>query len=91
MKVKGTIEATCNAPNGVTVLKNAVKKAKKVRRPENADVKIYVTGAPKYRVEVSAKNYKEAERLLEKVVNTTFETVKAAGGDAKFTRVSARR
>ena len=91
MKVKGTIELTCTASNGVTVLRNAFKKAKKVRRPENADIKIYVTGAPKYRVEVSAKNYKEAERLLEKVVNTAFETVKAAGGDGKFTRASARR
>ena len=38
MKVKGTIELTCSASNGVTVLRNAFKKAKMVRRPENADV-----------------------------------------------------
>jgi len=90
MKVKGTMELTCSKPNGVTVLRDAFTKAKKVRKPENADVKIYVTGAPKYRVEVSAKNYKEAEKLLEKVVNTTLATVKASGGVGKFTRVTAR-
>ncbi len=91
MKVKGTFDITCNASNGVTVLRKAFKKAKKVRQPDNADVKIYVTGAPKYRVEVSAKNYKEAEKILAKVVNTVFETVKAAGGDGTFTRISVRR
>jgi len=84
------MELTCSKPNGVTVLRDAFTKAKKVRKPENADVKIYVTGAPKYRVEVSAKNYKEAEKLLEKVVNTTLATVKASGGVGKFTRVTAR-
>ena len=90
MKVKGTMELTCNKPNGVTVLRDAFKKAKKVRKPENTDVKMYVTGAPKYRVEVSAKNYKEAEKLLEKVVNTALSTVKASGGEGKFTRGTAR-
>jgi translation initiation factor 2 subunit 1 len=91
VKVKGTLEVTCTASNGVTVLRNAFNKAKKVRRPENTDVKVYVTGAPKYRVEVSAKNYKEAESLLDKIVTTVFDTVKAAGGDGKFTRASVRR
>lgn len=86
MTVKGTIELTCTKPNGVTVLRDAFHKAKTVRKPENADVEIYVTGTPKYRVEVSAKNYKEAEKLLEKVVNTTLATVKASGGAGKFTR-----
>jgi len=86
MKVKGTLELTCSKPNGVTVLRDAFRKAKTVRKPENADVKIYVTGTPKYRVEVSAENYKEAEKLLEKVVNTALVTVKASGGAGKFTR-----
>ncbi len=91
VKVRGTLDVTCPASNGVTVLRNAFGKAVKVRRPENADIKVYVTGAPKYRVEVSASNYKEAEGLLDKVVTTVFDTVKAAGGESKFTRTTTRR
>jgi len=87
-KIKGTLELTCKKPNGVVVLRNALKKAKSVRKSVSADVKIYVTGAPKYRIEVTANSYKEAEKLLEKAVNTALKTVEASEGEGQFTRLA---
>ncbi len=91
MKVKGTLDLTCVKPNGVNVLKQAFIKAKKVRKPATSDIRFYVIGAPKYRVEVTAKTYKDAEQLLTKAVDTILDTVKANGGDGKFSRSSSRR
>jgi translation initiation factor 2 subunit 1 len=85
-KIKGILELTCNRPNGVEVLRAGFKKAKNIEKSENADVNIYVIGAPRYRIEVLASNYKEAEKLLEKAVNVALETVEASGGEGEFTR-----
>jgi translation initiation factor 2 subunit 1 len=86
-KIKGTLELICNKPNGVIVLRNAFKKAKNLRK-NDADVKVYVIGAPRYRIEVSANSYKEAEKRLNKAVNTALSTVETAGGEGEFTRIS---
>jgi len=68
-------------------LRNAFKKAKNIRKYDSY-VKVYVIGAPRYRIEVSANSYKEAEKLLEKAVNTALSTVKASGEEGEFTRIS---
>jgi translation initiation factor 2 subunit 1 len=86
-KIKGILELTCDKPNGVVVLRNAFKKAKNLRK-NDADVKVYVIGAPRYRIEVSANSYKEAEKRLDMAVNTALSTVKAAGGEGEFKRIS---
>jgi translation initiation factor 2 subunit 1 len=85
-KVRGTLELTCNRPNGVEVLKNAFKKAENVEKTENADIHIYVLGSPRYSIEVSANSYKEAETLLEHAVEAAIETVEASDGVGVFTR-----
>jgi translation initiation factor 2 subunit 1 len=87
-KIKGILELTCNRPNGVEVLRASLKKAKDIEKSENADVDIYVIGAPRYRIEVLASNYKEAEKLLEKAVKVALETVEASSGEGEFTRIS---
>jgi translation initiation factor 2 subunit 1 len=91
MKVNGTLDLTCVKPNGVNVLKKAFTKAKKIRKSATSDIRFYVIGAPKYRVEVTAQTYKDAERLLTKAVDTILDTVKTNGGNGEFTRSSSRR
>jgi len=81
-KVIGVLEMTCHQPNGVEALRTAFKKAKN----NNPDIGIYTTGAPKYRIEVSATNYKSAEQLLEKAVRVALKAIENAGGDGRFTR-----
>jgi translation initiation factor 2 subunit 1 len=82
-KVLGVLEMSCQQPNGVEVLRTAFKQAKNV----DSNINIYVTGAPKYRIEVSATNYKTAERLLEKAVRVALESVNDGGGEGTFTRL----
>lgn len=88
MKVRGTLELSCTKPNGVTILREAFKKAMGIKKPENADIRIYVTGAPKYRIEVLAGSYKEVEKLLGDAVQIALKTVEAEGGEGKFKRGS---
>jgi translation initiation factor 2 subunit 1 len=70
-------------PNGVTVLKGVFSKARNVRKPEGSNIKAFTIGAPKYRVEVTAENYKDAEDLLERFVQTALKAIKAEGGEGK--------
>jgi translation initiation factor 2 subunit 1 len=91
MKVNGVLDLTCVKPNGVNILKQAFTKAKKIRKPTTSNIRFYVIGAPKYRVEVTAQTYKDAERLLTKAVDTILDTVKTNGGVGEFSRSSSRR
>jgi len=87
VKVKGLLELTCPQSKGVDIIREALISAKNFKRPREAAVEMYVVGAPRYRVEVSARNYKEAERLLQGVIETAINAVKAAGGYGTFKRL----
>lgn len=86
VKIRGILELTTTKPEGVTVLKNVFAKARSLKKHEGSDVRIFTIGAPRYRIEVTAGNYKEAEDLLERAVQTSLKAIKAEGGEGKFTR-----
>ena len=86
MQIRGVLELTSTQPDGVTILKDALTKAKKLKGKGGNDVNIYVIGAPRYRVEVTSDSYKKAEQVLERVVNNAIKIVEGQGGKGKFTR-----
>jgi len=86
VRVRGILSISCRKPNGVERIRKVFKKATSVERPEGTSVKAYVLGAPRYRIEVSAKNYKDAERVLEMAVQTALKRIKTAGGEGSFKR-----
>lgn len=86
VKVKGTLEIRSPKPNGVKIIKNSFLKAKKAEKTKDAEIRFYVTAAPKYSVEVSAENYKQAEEVLQKVTQSVVSNVVAAGGQGTFRR-----
>jgi len=90
MTIRGILEITCPRPNGVEVLKEAFAKAIGVSKPEHATISVYAIGPPKYRIEISADNFKGAERVLDASVQAAIKAVTAAGGEGKFTRRSGR-
>jgi len=49
-------------------------------------INVNVVTAPKYRIEVMAENYKEAERILEKAVEVAVKNITKAGGQGSFKR-----
>ena len=55
-------------------------------KSDDEHVEIIYLGAPNYRIKVSAPNYKEAEKALEKASSAAIGVMKRAGGDGRFTR-----
>jgi translation initiation factor 2 subunit 1 len=95
VQITGYVELKCPLANGVEVLKEALRKAeelitlrpsKKDQDTESAKVECFYIGAPRYRIRVTASNYKEAENILSETANTAIDVVKRNEGQGKFYR-----
>jgi len=86
VRVKGIVELRCMKPNGVSIIKEAFLNAKKTEKSRDVKVRFYVVATPKYCVEVSAENYKQAEAVLQKVAENVVSHVVKADGQGVFRR-----
>jgi len=86
VKVKGNLRMSCAKPDGVHRIREALLKAKGVKVPRGADIKIYVVSPPKYRIEVTTSDYKEANTIMKKATETAVDTIEKAGGQGVFER-----
>ena len=86
VQIRGTLQLTCPAPNGVEILREAFSRALNTRKPKGAEVQIFSIGTPRYRIEVIAENFKQAEKILDVAIQAAIETVSSHGGEGKFTR-----
>jgi translation initiation factor 2 subunit 1 len=84
VKLRGVLEVRCMQPNGVRCIQEAFRKAKKANASKNSKIEFAVIAAPKYRVEVSADNWKAAEALLKKVAESVVENITSLGGHGNF-------
>lgn len=80
-KIIGTLQLTCLRSNGVSIIREAIRRAKEV-----GDVNVYVIGCPNFRIEVQGDNYKEAEATLRKAVESAISYIKREGGQGSFSR-----
>ena len=85
VRVKGILNLQCVKSNGVIALREALLSAQEAQ-PKNAKIEVYVVAPPKYRIVVSAQDYKEAEKILDKATNTVVKNIAEAGGQGTFTR-----
>ena len=60
--------------------------ARKLAAESEAAAKLYTLGAPKYRVEVTADDYRKAEDVLDKIVKFTTEAWADQDGKIEFSR-----
>jgi translation initiation factor 2 subunit 1 len=86
VNIKGILEIQCTKPNGANLIKDALLSAQKVDEIEGIEVQVYVVAPPKYRVVVSAEDYKRAESVLKKVTEKAIETIQKLGGKGSFKR-----
>lgn len=86
VKVKGTLEFQCTKPNGATLVRESLLSAQGIEKPRGTNVRVYVVAPPKYRIEVSAEDYKEAEKILEKATETAVRHIEKVGGQGVFKR-----
>ena len=86
VQVKGTLEIRCMKPNGVKCIQEAFIEAKKAQKAKGAKIQFFVIAAPRYSVEVSADNWKQAGELLDEVSESVVTNITKAGGHGSFKR-----
>ncbi len=84
VQIEGIFELTSNAPDGIELIRTALVKG--LDTAEGADVEIHYIGSPRYRIVVTADEYKEAEKILTKVSDTVIKSLTKAGGNAVLKR-----
>jgi len=95
VQITGYVELRCPLPEGVEIIKEALRKAeevitikasKKDKDTNGTKVECFYIGAPRYRIRVTAPNYKEAENVLSDAANAAIELIKRNEGYVKFYR-----
>ncbi|MFP3945773.1 MAG: translation initiation factor IF-2 subunit alpha [Archaeoglobaceae archaeon] len=87
VKIRGYFELKSTAPDGVEKIKKALNEAYKAVS-DDGKLKIGYIGAPKYRIDIEASDYKQAEGVMKKAVNNTLRSIKKSGGEGNFIRES---
>ncbi|MHC1623405.1 MAG: translation initiation factor IF-2 subunit alpha, partial [Candidatus Methanospirareceae archaeon] len=71
VNITGYVDLMCPLPNGVEVIKEALREAGKVEVP-GVNLELSYVGAPRYRIRVVAPDYKKAENALRKAADAAI-------------------
>lgn len=86
VEIRGIMEITNPRPDGVEVIKKALSGIL-----GRDGVEVSYLGAPKYRISVTAKDFKAAERELKPLVDSVQHAVEKKKGSFSFTREESRK
>ena len=84
VEISGYVEMSCLLPDGIKHIKKALKKIE--GKFDDVDVSVKYVSAPIYRIEVTAPDYKKAEKIMKQQVEKGIEYIKKHGGIANFKR-----
>ncbi len=79
VSVETTLELTCHGPEGVEGIRKALLAAQDIVAPTGGEV--FLEGAPRYRIRVIGKDYKQAEQLLDEAIEKSLGIIKSCGGE----------
>ena len=85
VEIRGYFKLGTIAPNGVDVIREALKLADKVEDDE-ITINVQYLGAPRYGVQVKALNYKDAEEELKLAQDRVIGYMTEHGGEGSFHR-----
>ncbi|MGI0083390.1 MAG: translation initiation factor IF-2 subunit alpha [Nitrosopumilaceae archaeon] len=88
VEIRGVLELTCTKPNGIEIIKKALLDA---MENKDANIEVIYIGAPKYRLTISALDFKTAEKVLKPLLSTIQTTIEKKGGTYKFTREESKK
>ena len=83
--ISGYVDITSPAPDGVEVIRKALKQAKR-SKDKDTTLAISYIGAPRYRIHVTAPDYKHAESVLKKSAQAVVKYIEQHGGEGTFLR-----
>lgn len=80
VSISGTLSIQSYAPDGIDAIKRVLSKV------ESLGAQVQYISAPKYRIKVTANDYKTAEKALKSAVDLAVEGMKKSGGTGEFVR-----
>jgi translation initiation factor 2 subunit 1 len=84
--IQGVFEVSAMGSSGIEEIKDLFYMARDLGDEMGSTINIYTLGAPKYRVEVTAEDYKKAELALDRVVKQTEKEWSSHEGAISFKR-----
>lgn len=81
--IDGMLDLTCPGPDGIDHVKDALGAGADA---DGSSINIHYVGAPRYRITVTAEDYKVAEEELKGAVGRITDTIQKSGGSASFKR-----
>jgi len=88
VEIRGFLELVNNSSNGVEIIKNSLQGFEKA---DQKNIKILYIGAPKYRISVTASDFKSAEKTLKPILEDIQKNIEKNKGSFKFTREESRK
>lgn len=84
VEIKGTLKLTSDDPEGVEIIKKAIKKAENTGKES---IEIKYKGAGYYSVKVTASDYKEAEKIIGKSSDAAISFMEKNKGEGEFKKI----
>lgn len=88
IKISGTATVRSFEPNGIEIVRSILLSFKE-HDAADSSVNVYTIGAPRYKIEVISSDYKEAERLLLKLVEKAEKIAQKNKAIFEFSRDKA--
>ncbi len=84
VKISGALIISSNDPDGVEKVREALRRAASA----GDNIEIYYIGSPKYRITVTAEDYKSAEKIMKAAADAALEYMESLGegNHAEFDR-----
>jgi len=89
VEIRGILEITDFSPNGIENIKKILQSFGK--KDQKDGVKILYISAPKYRISVTASDFKSAEKTLKHILEDLQKNIEKNKGVFKFTREESKK
>jgi translation initiation factor 2 subunit 1 len=89
IEVRAVIEISIKKGDGIEIIKNILKGTEGSKN--SAKIEITYIGAPKYRITVTAENFKIAEKVLNNTIEKIKNNLEKNGGTFKFHREESKK
>ena len=89
VEIRGVLEISNKMSDGVEIIKNTLLNVMKEGNGKN--IQITYLGAPKYRLSVTAQDFKLAEKIMKPVLEDIQHDIEKKKGTFKFTREESKK
>lgn len=88
-EIRGIFELSSKKPNGIDLIKNILSSIENTR--SNSKIKITYVGCPRYRIVVTAENFKLAEKTLNNIVEKLKSSIEKNSINFNFIRQESKK